>query len=137
MNKIIVENFIKNIILLIILGLTYSPTKEFLLNSELATDKALAGDLLVAVSILAVTACFGNFAFTYEKVNKENVFSRMISHLTTGILMLLIGLSIIISSTLSDVLIKDFTILKIGWILLYIGSVIYDFWDLQRVYLKK
>ena len=61
MKKLIRENLFKNAILLIALALSYLPIKNFLFSTELITDKPLAGDLLVAISIIAVTACFGNF----------------------------------------------------------------------------
>lgn len=132
MKNIIQENFIKNIVLLIILFLIYPLILSSLSNSPAATDKAIAGNLLVAVSILVVTACFGNFAFTYEKVDHKKLSSRLLGHATTSLLMLLIGLSLELTSVLSKLLVGNFVIFDICLILLYFASVLYDFWDLKR-----
>lgn len=133
MKNIIHENFVKNIIVLATLVLTYPLILSGLSNSPAATDKAIAGDLLVAVSILVVTACFGNFAFTYEKVEFKNFGSRLLAHFVTGLLMLVIGLSLEMTSVLSKLLVGNFVIFDTSLIILYFASVLYDFWDLKRV----
>lgn len=136
MKKLIRENLFKNAILLIVLALSYLPIKNFLFSTELVTDKPLAGDLLVAISIIAVTACFGNFAFTYEKIKARSVGERLLAHVTTGLLMLLIGLALEMTAVLSEILIGNFVILDISLIILYLASVCYDFWDLARMDLR-
>jgi hypothetical protein len=132
MRKALIENIIKNIVIVGLLITCYFPAKDFLLSSELATNKGLAGDLLVAISILIVTASFGNFAFTYDKTKMEKFSSRILSHITTGLLMFLIGLSIEMSAILSGILVGNFFILNIAWVTLYLASVSYDFWDFER-----
>ena len=134
MKKIIQENILKNILLLIILGLSYNPIQDFILNNQkLLGDNALAGDFLVAVSILAVTACFGNFAFTYEKTKEKKQLNRLLAHSTTGLLMLLIGIALIMTSALGKILIGNFPALNISLLILYVASVLYDFWDLEKI----
>lgn len=91
------------------------------------------GNLLVVVSILAVTACFGNFAFTYEKVETKDRSGRLLAHFTTGLLMLLIGLSLEMTAVLAGLIIGNFFIFNVSLIVLYISSVLYDFWDLKRM----
>ena len=118
--------------ILLVLAASLGNIRSFIHNSSLGTDKFSAGSLLVAVSILAVTACFGNFTFTYEKVNHKDTVTRMLAHITTGLLMLLIGISLEMTSVLSAVLIGDFRILNVSLIVLYLASVLYDFWDLKR-----
>ncbi|MBI2641058.1 hypothetical protein HYW87_00480, partial [Candidatus Roizmanbacteria bacterium] len=86
MKTIYWENLIKNIIVLILLVPSYSSIQNFIQSSNI--DQTSAGSLLVAVSILAVTTCFGNFAFTYERVNQKDTSSRMLGHATTGLLTL-------------------------------------------------
>ena len=132
MKRIYWENLIKNVVILIILVPAFSSIHSFIYSSSLGVDKLSAGSLLVAVSILAVTACFGNFAFTYEKVNHKDTVTRMLAHFTTGLLMLLIGISLEMTSVLSSVLIGDFQIFNISLVILYLASVLYDFWDLKR-----
>lgn len=130
--KTLWENLIKNVIIIFLLVLAHSNVQTFLLSSSFSTDKSAIGSLLVAVSILAVTACFGNFAFTYAQVNQQSFGSRLLAHLTTGLLMLLIGLSLEMTSSLSKLLVGDFFIFDASLLLLYSASVLYDFWDLKR-----
>lgn len=131
MNKILWENVAKNIILLPILIFAYSEIQKFFATSPVL-DNSVVGSMLVAVSILAVTACFGCFAFTYEKVEVSSYRWRLWAHLTTGVLMLLIGLSLEMTSLFARFLIGDFYIFNLSLVLLYISIVLYDFWDLKR-----
>ncbi|MDO8609718.1 MAG: hypothetical protein Q7R95_04165 [bacterium] len=133
MKTIYRENLIKNIILLIVLIFSFFSIHDFINTSSIVSDKSSIGSLLVAVSILGVTACFGNFAFTYEKIKITDMVSRMLAHATTGLLMLLIGMSLEITAVLSSLLIGDFQILNLSLGLLYVASVLYDFWDLKRI----
>lgn len=136
MVRVLWENLAKNIVILLILVSSYPQIEDFLFNSPVASDNAVLGSLLVAVSILAVTACFGNFAFTYEKVEHSSWDARLLAHLTTGVLMLLIGLSLEMTSVLAKLLIGDFFIFNYSLVLLYLASVLYDFWDLRRAKVK-
>lgn len=131
MNKIILENVVKNIILIPILVLTYFEIERFFSTLSIS-DNSVLGSVLVAVSILVVTACFGCFAFTYEKVEHKSFGLRLLAHATTGILMLLIGLSLEMTSVLAKALIGDFQVFNLSLVLLYISIVLYDFWDLRR-----
>lgn len=126
------ENLAKNILILLLLIPTYLETNSFLTSSSFSSDKSVIGSLLVAVSILAVTACFGNFAFTYEKVDERRLSSRLLAHFTTGSLMLLIGMSLEITSLLTNLLVGNFVIFNLSLMILYMTSVLYDFWDLKR-----
>lgn len=133
MEKIIKENIYKNIILVVLFGILLSPIDSFLMNSNLVTDKPLAGDVLVAVSIFAVISCFGCFAYTYEKINLKSNFQRYLAHFTTGIYLLVIGTSLIFIRVLLSILMGQFIIVDVMFVLLYLACVGYDFWDLFRV----
>lgn len=126
------NNLLKNIGILVILFASYAPIYTEIAQSSLAGDKAGLGSLLVAVSLLSVAACFGNFAFTYEKVNLKKQDSQLIAHVTTGLLMLLIGLSLEMTSVVVRLLMGNFVIFDMSLLLLYIASIFYDFWDLHR-----
>lgn len=131
MNKIIWENVIKNLILIFILIFAYFEIEKFF-STLSVSDNSVLGSVLVAVSILAVTACFGCFAFTYEQVEHNSFGWRLLAHTTTGVLMLLIGLSLEMTLVLSRSLIGNFHIFNLSLMLLYISIVLYDFWDLRR-----
>lgn len=126
------ENIAKNVAVLLLLLGAYSSIQSSLTMATAFLDKGALGSMLVAVSILAVTACFGNFAFTYEKVEHKNYKSRWLAHAVTGSLMLLIGLSLEMTSVVSGLLIGSFPIFNFSLLLLYFTCVLYDFWDLKR-----
>lgn len=69
MKKIVREFLVKNAVVVLLLALIYFPLSSQLAGSTLAEDKVSAGNILLATSIVAVIACFGCFAFTYEKVD--------------------------------------------------------------------
>ena len=125
------ENILKNVLIVVVLIFTYFHIQTTLGNMDFP-DKSVLGSLLVAVSILAVTACFGNFAFTYEKVEHQDSKSRYLAHATTGLLMVLIGLSLEMTSVIIRLLMGNFYIFDLSLLILYLASVMYDFWDLKR-----
>ena len=133
MEKIIKENIIKNVLLAVLLITLYFPIQNYLIKISTVVDQSIIGDVLVFVSIIAVTACFGNFAFTYEKLKHKIIIQRYLAHFVTGILMLLIGLSLIFSAMLIYILIGHFILIDIILLLLYLACVGYDFWDLLRI----
>ncbi len=132
MKKVFLENLIKNILVFLLLIPSYIYSRTFLFSLPATSDKSVLGSLLVAVSILAVIACFGNFAFTYEKINLKDYGFRFLAHTITGILMLLIGLSLEMTSVLVELLVGRFFIFDLSLVVLYIASILYDFWDMNR-----
>lgn len=133
MKKIIKENIIKNIVLVILLILLCSAIKNYLNNSSLVGDKAASGSILAAMSIIAVIACFGNFGFTYERISVKSTFSRYLGHITTGLLTLIIGISLIFTSILISFIMGKFILVDIALVLLYIACVGYDLWDVLKI----
>lgn len=132
MKKAFKENLIKNIIVGSLLIPGYFSIQSSFINSAISSDKSTLGSLLVAVSILAVIACFGNYAFTYEKVKTNDSKYRILVHLATGVLILIIGFSLEMTSIITKMLIGNFPIFDLSLVLLYIASVLFDFWDLHR-----
>jgi hypothetical protein len=110
--------------------LLYPPIQYHILQSGLGNDKATAGNILIAVSIIAVLAAFGNFAFKYDKVDLENTFKRYFAHFVTGLFMFVMGVSMIMTMILIDLMMGHFILLDITLGLLYFACVGYDFWDL-------
>lgn len=131
MKRILWENLVKNLLLLPVLAFAYFEIERFF-GGLSSVDSGVLGSILVAVSILAVTACFGCFAFTYEKVEHTNTAWRFLGHTTTGLLILLIGLSLEMTSVLFNMLVGNFYIFNLSLGLLYLTVVLYDFWDLKR-----
>lgn len=141
MKNILKENLIKNILLIIILVASYSWVYETFKPSAKLFTGTIEGSLLVgamvgSISILLVAACFGNFAFTYEKID-HTFHSRFLAHLTTGLFMLLIGLSLEMTSIVIALFVGKFPVFDLSLLILYVASVLYDFWDLKRSELKQ
>ena len=132
MKNLVRENLIKNILLVVVLALLYPLIQDFLISSKLAIDNSSAGSIIVVTSIIAVTACFGNFAFTYEKINIKDSFQRYLAHFTTGLFMLVMAISLIFTAILTKMIMGYFILIDITLIILYLACIGYDFWDVYR-----
>ena len=129
-DKIMRENMIKNFVIIILGFLFYSMIKQSLL--VITPDQI--GDFLLVISILLVTVCFANFAFTYDESKMNVLQTRLLSHSATFIFMLLIVLlleTMVIS--IGIVYPSLFGLIFMFSVLLYIGIVLYDAWDLLRI----
>lgn len=132
MNRTLLENILKNVLIVALLIPCYYVIENYFFYSGRVFDPTIVGNTLISVGILAVIACFGNFAFTYEKVHEADLQSRTLAHLTTGLLMLLIGVALELTSVLTRLLIGNFLVYDLSLFGLYLASVLYDFWDLKR-----
>jgi hypothetical protein len=131
MNCLIKENIVKNILIALCMVPVYPLTREYIYSfTRLPLDLPLAGDTLIAISILSVMACFGNFAFSYRYVNMNDSVQRYIAHITTFMLMWLMGISLIFTSLLMQLLVGYFVVIDIALLILYLAIVCYDFSDL-------
>ena len=127
--KLIVENIIKNIILIVLLVLLSGHVKNILF----AIDPINADSILLFASLTLVAALFGNFSFTYEFSNIKNKYERFLGHFTTFLLMFAIGLLLEISVFAISIKVGSFFFLSILIsVIIYVASVSYDFWDLLR-----
>ena len=128
-NSYIRDNVIKNIIILIIAAIFYP-----IFSNKLSTITAEAmNNFLLVISILLVTVSFADFAFTYEKSKLQTVKGRILSHSTTFIFVLLTALLLEVMVLAVKTVYPAFYGMIFGFsVLLYIGIVLYDFWDLFR-----
>ncbi|MFA6888899.1 MAG: hypothetical protein WC254_05390 [Candidatus Woesearchaeota archaeon] len=133
MKQILKENILKNILIVVILILIYFPIHTYTENSSFNKDNTAIGNVIIAVSLFSVCACFGNFGFTYEKINPKNRFQRIIAHTTTGLLMLVLGITLMFTAELIFLTIGYFILIHVIVFLLYIACIGYDFWDLYRL----
>lgn len=127
-NSYLKGNIIKNIVVLIIAGLAY----PFIANA-LPIKSDQMGNFLLIISMLLVTVCFANFAFTYEKTQLKTSSGKLFAHCTTGLFMLLTVLLLESIVLTTNIVYPSFHIIILVFsILLYIGIILYDFWDLMR-----
>lgn len=128
-NSYIKDNIIKNILVLVIGAFIY----PIILKSLVQIRFEQTNDFLLIVSMLLVTVCFANFAFTYEKSKLQTRSGKVLAHSATGVFMLLIVLLLESITVAVGVVYPSFHALIILFsILLYVGVVLYDFWDLMR-----
>lgn len=130
LETIVKENLIKNLIVGICVFLFYPNLQKGITG---ITTESIS-TLLSVISILLVTVCFANFAFTYEKIKIESLGSRILAHSATFLFLLVTALlleSMVIS--IGVIYPSLYGIAIIFSILLYISIILYDFWDLFRV----
>jgi len=127
--KVTKENLLKNALILALLFLAYG----YLHASLSPLDESKLGNFLLVISILLVTVCFANFAFSYKHSDMSEPKYRLLSHSTTFLFILLTGLlleSLVIGAGIVYPSLAGITLLFSA--LLYAGVVLYDFWDLLR-----
>ena len=123
------ENLAKNILILVI-AICFWPILSSSL-SQIQNDQT--NDFLLIISVLLVTVCFANFAFTYEESDLRTTGGKLLSHSATFSFMLLIALlleSIVLAT--KSVYPSFYNIIFGFAILLYIGIILYDIWDYMR-----
>lgn len=122
-------NIIKNAIVLLIALILYPVVS----TSIAPIGENQINNFLTIVSILLVTVCFANFAFTYEKSNLQTKGGKALAHVATGIFMLLTAI-LLESMTLAvhSVYPTFYGVILFFSILTYVGIVLYDFWDLMK-----
>ena len=124
------DNLVKNILAIIIAVIAYPYLSDTLAIIQVSD----MGNFLLIISILLVTVCFPLFAFTYEKSKLQSPGQRFLSHGVTFIFILLAAFLLE-----SMVLVVKFIypplygIILLFSVLLYVGIIFYDFWDLLRV----
>ncbi len=128
-NKLLVENIIKNILIIVIALLCINPITKFLSS----VDPKSYDSILLFANLILVAALFGNFSFSYEKSKLNKIFDRYLGHITTGFLMLSTALLFEISFiTLSLKINVFYPLFALVPIFIYISIIGYDFWDLRR-----
>lgn len=129
MPQYIKENFIKNVIVLIIALLLW----PIISNSLIQIKPEQSSDFLLIISMLLVSVCFAAFAFTYEKSKLVTLAGKLLSHFASGIYMLLTAL-LLETMVITVKIVYPFSYSMIfGFsVLLYIGIILYDMWDILR-----
>jgi len=127
---IVKENLIKNLIVGICVFLFYTNLRQGIAGITIESIPTL----LSVISILLVTVCFANFAFTYEKIQLESLGSRILAHSATFLFLLITALLLeAMAISIGIAYPSLYAISVIFSILLYVSIILYDFWDLFRV----
>lgn len=123
-NNIIKENIIKNVLVVFTIVLVEKPLHDFITS----IPKTVLGDMLFASSILALAAMFGTFSYSYRDININKTLERIFAHLTTGMLMLPIGIMFLIIQFVLNLEIgysSPFVVISIWFV--YASIVLWDF----------
>ncbi|MFA5076090.1 MAG: hypothetical protein WC480_01595 [Patescibacteria group bacterium] len=130
MKSSIRDNLIKNILILAIAAWLY----PIIQNSLAQLKFEQTNDFLLVISMFLVTACFANFAFTYEKSKLNSKVGKILAHSSTFVFILLIILLLECIVSAVRVVYPSFYHVILGLAtLLYLGIVLYDFWDLVKL----
>jgi len=123
-------NFLKNI-LIIIFALGLLP---ILAKSIHDIQLEQSSNLLLVISMLLVTVCFANFEFTYAKSEMNKPSGTFLALCSTFIFMFLIAIQLeYIVLIIKEIYPTVFPMFVGMSVLLYIGMILYDFWDLVRM----
>lgn len=129
MKKILLENTIKNTLILILLLILYKPMQDLFTN----IGSEHYGNLLVTTSLLIMAVLFADYAFTYAHTKMKSPIDRYFSHSITFIIMLCTGL--MLESVM--ILINLETGVNV-WIITFVSAafflslIMYDYWDILR-----
>lgn len=127
--KLVWENVWKNALVVVVVLLS-APVVRTSLES---IDKINVNDFLLAVSILLVTVCFANFAFTYKDSQSRAGDVRLLSHAATFLFLLLTALLLLTMSIGVGIAYPAMgSLFSVFSTLLYIAVMLYDFWDILR-----
>lgn len=129
MKKLLRENAWKHICIIALTVLAH----PFINSAVKTVDDNSVANFLIIISILLVSVCFANFAFTYKDSNTAEKGVRLLSHAATGLFLfltasLLLTMCIGIMATYPSL----GNLIYVFSFLLYVGFVLYDFWDLLR-----
>lgn len=128
------ENTVKHVLVFLISIILVQIIQNEILQIKL---KSLS-EFLSLISILLVTACFANFASSYEITDISKNWMRILSQTASFIFLLLIA-------TLLETLVLAiqavypglFSLTLLFSVFLYAGIVLYDYWDFMRVFARR
>ncbi|MEK7583216.1 MAG: ion transporter [Patescibacteria group bacterium] len=129
-SRLIQENVVKNIVLVVGIILIDHPLSKFLHQ----VDSGALGDVMFATSILALAAMFGFFSLSYRDFDPTRVSQRILIHLTTSFLLFPVGVMFLIVQTVLSIQIESSpTIIVFGIWFVYTAVVLWDFANVMKL----
>jgi len=131
MNRLLLENALKNLLVFILLLAAYGSVKSDILS--FSTDTIGYQTIIVLSSLLIMAFLFATYSFTFRDSNLESPLRRLFDYVNTGITIFGCGLLLEIGYvTINIQLHSTFIFIGVLMVLFYITLVLYDFWDLMR-----
>lgn len=128
--KILLENAIKYVFILVIAYLCWSPIVQGL---QMAAESGKLESIAVIMSIVSLSSITGYFAFSYTTVGKIS-HERIFGYGATFFLGLSLALSLVINYNIAVLWVPE---MQMMWLLvlgsLYIGTILFDNLDLLRL----
>ena len=132
--RALIENTVKHLLAVLIALLFYS----FIYTELEQVKMANLSEFLSLISILLVTVCFANFASSYEISDIEGPWMRMLSQTASSVFIILIALLLETMVLAIKIVYPKLFRLSLGFtLLLYLGIVLYDYWDFVRCFARK
>jgi len=126
----LLENIIKNILILTILFILWEPIEIEIMKIK---NEEVVKTILLFVGLIVIAPLFGVYGFSYQHTNFKIFHERFLSHLTTALPMLVSFILFKMIDVLFVRLVSENSYIFRGTLILfYISVVLYDFWDLLR-----
>ncbi|MCB1174727.1 MAG: hypothetical protein KDK39_14250, partial [Leptospiraceae bacterium] len=128
------ENTVKHVLVVMVSLVVYGSLEAALVRARIGN----IGDFLTIISIFLVTACFANFASSYEITDLSENWMRILSQAASFFFLLVISLlllTMIIGIRIAYSRLYDISL--IFSVLLYLGIVLYDYWDFLRCFARR
>ncbi len=129
-----IEIAVKNVILAALTFYSYGHIADAF---SVIQDQGVLNTLILFVGLIIVVPLFGCFAFTYELINQNSIFQRMLAHVIAFTIMLATFMLLLMIDVLFIMLVGDILIFRFVLLLLLISIFLYDFWDALRLTNKK
>ena len=130
-NRLLLENTLKNLLVFILLVALYGPVKDEILS--FSTDSIGYQTIITLSALLIMAFLFAMYSFTFRDSHLEMPLQRLFDYLNTGVVIFGCGLLLEIGYiTINALLQSAFTFMGVLMILFYVALVLYDFWDMMR-----
>ena len=131
--RALIENTLKHLSIIVSCFILSS----YIYNELGSTQLSNLGEFLMLISIFLVTACFANFASSYELTDISKNWMRILSQFASLINLLLIAMLLLTMMIAIDIVYnKMFDLASVFSILLYFGIIVYDYWDFLRCFVR-
>jgi len=132
--KAVFENGVKNGTIVLILWRCYN----HLFQALNTVDSQNINNVLLIISIFLMIVCFVNFTFTYNRRWLTQLSFRILSHLISALFLLLIGFLLEAMMIAVSIVYPGLSMItSVFVILLFLGLVVFDFWDFLRNCIKE
>lgn len=132
--RAVIENTSKHIIVVIVTAFITNYLQEELIHVRTDT----LGIFLTIISIFLVTACFANFASNYEITDLSANWMRILSQFASFFFLLVITLLLVTMLIGIGLAWQQFyNITLLFTVAMYLGIVLYDYWDFMRCFARR